>query len=131
MITTMQPRERWMDLLRGMSIVLVVIFHSGKMLARVDLVAPAWISDLTRLFALYRMPTLMFLSGLLLPPSLLKGWRRYFSGKARNVAWPLMIWSGVYAIVFSRDLGPRLIQSQNARAVARATPERKLAASLS
>ena len=31
----------------------------------------------------------------------------------------------------ARALGPRLIQSQNARAVARATPERKLAASLS
>ncbi len=99
------PRQSWMDLLRGLAILLVVAFHSVTILSRVDLVPPAWLKEITDFFALYRMPTLMFLSGLLLPKSLEKGSATYFLGKLRSVWWPYLIWSAVTAIVFSRDVG--------------------------
>lgn len=41
----------------------------------------------------FRMPVLMFLSGVLLPQSVAKPWRVYFAGKASMVAWPYLVWS--------------------------------------
>lgn len=99
-----RSRHSWMDFLRGFAILLVIAFHSTKMLSRVDLMPPMWLKDATEFFALYRMPTLMFLSGLLLPQSLKKDTVTYFTGKIRSVLWPYLVWSGVTALVFSRDV---------------------------
>lgn len=99
-----RTRQSWMDLLRGFAILLVIAFHSVTILSRVDLDAPTWLKEITDFFALYRMPTLMFLSGLLLPQSLKKGANKYFSGKLRSVWWPYLVWSAVTAVVFSRDV---------------------------
>lgn len=98
------PRQSWMDLLRGLAILLVVAFHSVTILNRVDLPPPAWLKEISDFFALYRMPTLMFLSGLLLPQSLKKGSAVYFAGKVRSVWWPYLLWSAVTAVVFARDV---------------------------
>ena len=73
--------------------------------SRVDLAPPIWLKEITEAFALYRMPTLMFLSGLLLPQSLKKGTGTYFAGKLRGVWWPYLVWSAITAIVFARDVG--------------------------
>lgn len=99
-----RPRQSWMDLLRGLAILLVVAFHSVTILSRVDLAPPVWLKEITDFFALYRMPTLMFLSGLLLPQSLKKGTGSYFAGKLRSVWWPYLVWSAITAIVFARDV---------------------------
>lgn len=100
-----RSRHSWMDFLRGLAILLVIAFHSTTILSRVDLEAPIWLKEATEAFGLYRMPTLMFLSGLLLPQSLKKDASTYFTGKLRSVLWPYLIWSSVYALVFSRDVG--------------------------
>ncbi|MGN7161717.1 acyltransferase family protein [Sphingomonas sp. SAFR-052] len=94
-----------MDFLRGLAILLVIIFHSVTILKRVDLPPPLWLKEIADFFGLYRMPTLMFLSGLLLPQSFGKGPKPYFSGKLRNVWWPYLIWSGIAAIILRRDVG--------------------------
>lgn len=99
-----RSRHTWMDLLRGFAILLVIAFHSTTILSRVDLTPPVWLKEATEFFGLYRMPTLMFLSGLLLPQSLKKDAGTYFTGKVRSVLWPYLVWSGVYALVFSRDV---------------------------
>lgn len=41
----------------------------------------------------FRMPVLMFLSGILLPHSVAKPGREYFAGKVSMVAWPYVLWS--------------------------------------
>src|SRR3546814_1281463 len=60
---TKRERQLWMDLLRGLAILLVVAFHSVTILERHAYTAAPWMRDFNQLFVLYRMPTLVFLSG--------------------------------------------------------------------
>ncbi|WP_255352850.1 acyltransferase family protein [Paracoccus sp. 228] len=48
--------------------------------------------------SLFRMPILIFLSGMLLPRSLSKDSSAYFSGKLKGILWPFIIWSTIYGI---------------------------------
>jgi surface polysaccharide O-acyltransferase-like enzyme len=94
-----RSREYWMDLLRGFSILLVILFHSASVLYRRDIVPPEWLTAVNNIFTLFRMPTLVFLSGLLLPASLSKGPSKYMVGKISSILWPLILWTLVYALV--------------------------------
>lgn len=42
------------------------------------------------------MALLVFLSGLLLEPSLRKGWRAYLDGKARRIFYPYLLWTLIF-----------------------------------
>src|SRR5690606_3028309 len=58
-------RITWMDVLRGLAILLVILHHTTQIVAyRVDEV-PEFFAFISAFFAPYRMPMLMFLSGLL------------------------------------------------------------------
>ncbi|WP_141799083.1 acyltransferase family protein [Nocardioides sp. SLBN-35] len=83
-------RQQWMDGMRGLAIVAVVLFHA-------ELVGGPliWLSEVNQELAHYRMPLLMGLSGLLLARSLAKGPRRHLSGKARAVLWPYVVWASL------------------------------------
>ena len=48
----------------------------------------------------FRMPTLMFLSGLLLPKSLAKPLPAYYSGKLRMIAWPYFLWAALHLVLY-------------------------------
>ena len=59
-----------MDVLRGASILLVILHHTTQIVAyRIDDV-PEFFAFISAFFAPYRMPMLMFLSGLLVAGSL-------------------------------------------------------------
>jgi surface polysaccharide O-acyltransferase-like enzyme len=88
-----------MDLLRGFAILLVISFHSVTILDRQGYAAPVPLADFNQLFVLYRMPTLVFLSGLLLSGSFKKGVTLYLIGKVRRILWPLAVWSVIYAVI--------------------------------
>ncbi|MFD5214961.1 acyltransferase family protein [Microbacterium sp. NPDC058345] len=91
-------RIGWMDLLRGLSILLVVLHHSTQIVAyRIDEV-PAFFEFLSAFFAPFRMPMLMFLSGLLVAGSLKAPTGPYIWGKVRRIVWPIIVWTLVYAI---------------------------------
>ncbi len=75
---------------RGTAIVLIVFLHSVTLLGRLPLDPPAWATGIAAFFAPMRMPVLIFLSGMLLPNSLLKGSVPYMDGKLRKLAWPLL-----------------------------------------
>ncbi|WP_257538374.1 acyltransferase [Sphingobium sp. CFD-1] len=96
---TKRERQLWMDLLRGLAILLVVAFHSVTILERHAYTAAPWMRDFNQLFVLYRMPTLVFLSGLLLAGSFGKGIVLYLLGKGRRIFWPLLVWTLIYALV--------------------------------
>jgi surface polysaccharide O-acyltransferase-like enzyme len=53
-----------------------------------------------QIFVLYRMPILVFLSGILLASSFRKGAKQFVSGKLRNIAWPWILWSAIYIAIF-------------------------------
>lgn len=83
-----------MDLLRGSAVVLVVLLHAGLTVDG----QTGWFDNALRP---YRMPMLMFLSGLLLERSLAKGAGPYVLGKVRGVVWPWLLWSTVMVVLLS------------------------------
>jgi fucose 4-O-acetylase-like acetyltransferase len=96
-----KPRVGWMDALRGIAIVLVVLDHSLRFVhteTRWDFLPV--LDPISDALNPIRMPAMAFLSGLLLVPSLAKGPAPYLWGKVRNVAWPLLVWALVYKLVW-------------------------------
>ncbi|WP_371029171.1 acyltransferase family protein [Pseudoclavibacter sp. JSM 162008] len=101
-------RETWMDALRGIAMLLVVLFHAGTGVAYFGDFYPRGIEVFNEIVEPYRMPTLMFLSGMLLYKSLNKRATVYFSGKARKIAWPYFLWSMV-GLALAGDLAASYI----------------------
>lgn len=96
--TPARTRLRWMDVLRGSAILLVVLSHSTRVLADAVPQGTTMVAVDT-FFEPYRMPMLMFLSGMLLPVALAKPLAAYYLGKVRRLAWPYVVWVGVLALV--------------------------------
>jgi len=95
---------QWMDLLRGVAVLLVVVLH-GADIPRVNgMGVEAW-SRLNLYLEPFRMPLLMFLSGTLLPRSLTKPLGLYLWGKFAAVGWPMMVWLIGFAVLIYRG-GP-------------------------
>ncbi|WP_162149359.1 acyltransferase [Arthrobacter sp. Br18] len=86
-------RVDWLDSLRGVAILLVVVLHAGEALRFLDEGLPPVIETFNQLLEPFRIPVLMFLSGVLLPRSLGKPRATYFAGKAARVGWPYLLWS--------------------------------------
>lgn len=84
-----------MDVLRGTSIVLVVFNHAILFASALPTGSPEIAWAINQVFAPIRMPLMVFLSGLLVAPSLARGWKPYLRGKARRVLWPYAVWSTV------------------------------------
>lgn len=94
-----------MDLLRGAAVLLVIILH-------VHLVQQAWDGPSPREAVLvseattpFRMPALLFASGLLLSRSLRRPAGPYLSGKARALLWPWLLWSLVMLPIMGWSYG--------------------------
>ncbi len=102
--TTEDTRIGWLDSLRGAAILLVVVLHVGEAL-RVTVGPTPGLDQFNLFLEPFRMPVLMFLSGILLPRSVAKSGREYFAGKVSMVAWPYLLWS-VIILAASGDLGP-------------------------
>ena len=92
-------RHQWMDLARGMAIVLVIIRHAGEVFRRTDPVTPGWLQAMDYALEPFRILLLIFLSGFLLNRSLDKGLARFTEGKIRNLLWPLVVWTLLYVTV--------------------------------
>lgn len=89
--TPSKARLHWMDMLRGSAIVLVMIWHSSAIPVLYGASMPAPVRAVNMFFLPFRMPTLMFLSGLLLPASLRKPLPVYYAGKFAAIGWPYLI----------------------------------------
>ncbi|MDT0157309.1 acyltransferase [Microbacterium sp. ARD32] len=90
-------RIGWMDLLRGLSILLVILHHSTQITVYRIGEVPGFFEFLSAFFAPFRMPMLMFLSGLLVAGSLHAPTGKYVWGKVRRILWPIFVWTIVYA----------------------------------
>ena len=90
---TTARRIVWMDLLRGIAIVLVVLDHSSDQIRSNTPGAIGAVNIFNDAVSPFRMAALMFLSGMLLARSLAKPWRVYVVGKLGKVGWPYLLWS--------------------------------------
>lgn len=94
-----QNRLVWIDVMRGAAILAVVFYHAHVQVSvslDTDLGAITAVDEALRPF---RMPMLMFLSGMLLPVSLKKSGAHYLQGKVRKIAWPYVLWSFANLVV--------------------------------
>lgn len=89
-------RRHWMDGLRGVAVLLVASWHGFSMAYPTIPAGIEWVCDF---LSVYRIPLLLFLSGLLLDQSARKGTGTYISGKMRRIAWPLLVWSAILVLI--------------------------------
>ncbi|MBJ2121665.1 acyltransferase [Arthrobacter sp. MSA 4-2] len=107
MTTSTDTRIRWLDSCRGVAILLVVVLHAGEAL-RITAGPTPGVDQFNLFFEPFRMPVLMFLSGITLPQSMTKTGRKYFAGKASKVAWPYVLWS-LIILAASGELSPAAV----------------------
>lgn len=86
-------RLAWIDVLRGLAILAVVLYHAHLQVTFGRDTSLGVITTIDDAISPFRMPILMFLSGILLPLSLAKPWATYLQGKFRKIAWPYVLWS--------------------------------------
>jgi uncharacterized membrane protein YcfT len=98
-----------MDSLRGAAIFLVMLWHSSAILLLYDRSVPRWVIIVNEIFAPFRMPVLMFLSGMLVDRALKRPLGIYVTGKLRHIAWPWFVWSLVNMAVVDPAGGPLAI----------------------
>ncbi|MDH6179908.1 fucose 4-O-acetylase-like acetyltransferase [Microbacteriaceae bacterium SG_E_30_P1] len=97
-------RRDWMDVLRGLAVIMVVVTHTVRLIQYYDdpvPVLPTIINILTPL----RMPMLFLLSGMLVPRSLLKGTWGYLKGKLSKVLYPYVLWTVILALLSALAAG--------------------------
>lgn len=94
-------RMQWMDFLRGIAVLLVVVLHAAS---HGGAEIQAW-SEINRHLTPFRMPLLMFLSGMLLHRSLAKPLPVYLWGKVAAIVWPLLVWMVIYGFFVRSGIG--------------------------
>lgn len=92
----------WMDFARGLCILLVILMHATGTVEAAGLEPPAGLTLFNQALEPFRMPLLMFLSGMLLSKSLDKPPYEYVRGKIFQIYWPYLLWS--YADLATRGL---------------------------
>ncbi|WP_044493249.1 acyltransferase family protein [Nesterenkonia massiliensis] len=90
-VSTPAARMGWMDMLRGVAVLLVVVMHAADIPMTNGKGVDEW-SRLHLYLEPFRMPMLMFLSGLLLPRALGKTLPQYAWGKFAAIVWPALVW---------------------------------------
>lgn len=89
-------RIGWMDVLRGLAILLVILHHSTQIVEYRVADLPEFFTFISEFFSPFRMPMLMFLSGLLVAGSLKRPAGEYTWGKIRRILWPIVVWTLIY-----------------------------------
>lgn len=95
--TAVASRHVELDAIRGTAVMLVVLYHAIIALDLIGTKAPMWLVLFNDAVSPFRIPTLVLLSGLLLPRSLRKPAGEYVRGKIRGLAWPYLVWTVIVA----------------------------------
>ncbi|WP_331927308.1 acyltransferase [Intrasporangium sp.] len=96
-------RHTWMDLLRGTAVLLVIAWHSMTVTEGLGVDVPDAITMANQALSPYRLPTLLVISGMLLPRSLTKPVAAYVRGKVRAILWPFLIWTLIMGLLRDRS----------------------------
>jgi fucose 4-O-acetylase-like acetyltransferase len=89
----------WMYTMRGLAILMVIFHHSAAAVTRFGGGAPDLLITIDNAISPFRMPALMFISGMLLLRSMNKPPATYFKGKLAGIAWPYLVWSVIVLVI--------------------------------
>jgi fucose 4-O-acetylase-like acetyltransferase len=92
-------RVGWIDMLRGLAVLLVAAVHIQAPLAERVPETPKFVILAGNSIRPFRMPLLFFLSGLFLPASLKKRPKRYVMGKVKSLVWPFILWTAITIVL--------------------------------
>ena len=99
MDTEQRTRLDWLDVAKGLGIVLVVLGHTERGLVASGIAPESWRSGLDFYLYTFHMPLFMFLAGLNVPQSLRAGARRFILRKLATIVWPYVLWSMILGTV--------------------------------
>lgn len=97
-------RIQWMDICKGICILLVILLHSTSYYKFKGGAVPDSITAIVNFLSPIRMPSLIFLSGVMVNFSLRKGMRSFLQSRARTLLWPYLLWCVVWAFA-SNSIG--------------------------
>ncbi len=84
-------RLEWVDLVKGLAIVLVAVFHAGRLMHQAGLVGDTWI-QVNQVFSLLRMPVFFAASGLFLGSVVRRTWPELWRTRLSLLVWPFAVW---------------------------------------
>lgn len=111
-LDTLRGREGWIDVARGMVLVMLFAQHAANIPALyVGVAGPPVVIFVNSALLPYRMPMLMVISGMVLAIALRKPVGTYVSNKLRSIAWPYLIWAVVLLVGTDLLIGSQLARS--------------------
>lgn len=95
-----RQRIEWIDVARGASIILVVLYHTNVWLDSYHLISDVYV-DIDRAFRPIRMPLFFTISGYLASRAIQKGWRTVLVNKVGLLLYLYGLWSVIQWLLFS------------------------------
>lgn len=83
---------------------LVIFWHAPAVPVLFGYEMPSWLRSANDFFLPFRMPMLMFLSGLLLNRALQKTTKQYYLGKLSLLVWPYLVWTAILIGLYGNEL---------------------------
>lgn len=84
-------RQQWVDVARGVGIILVVWGHVAR--ANLDFATTPWAATQDRWIYAFHMPLFFLLAGLFLWPAIGRGRAAFVRGRWWAIIWPYVLWS--------------------------------------
>lgn len=97
----MPSRERVdsVDILKGLAIVLVVLYHSAHLALPLEFAAPWW-REVDAALSTFRMPAFFFASGLFASSVIRRPWGQFWSTRIALLVWIFVIWTLIRYLYF-------------------------------
>src|SRR5690606_34895356 len=92
-------RVDWVDILKGIAILLVVLYHSAHLALPLEFATPWW-RDVDETLSTFRMPAFFFASGLFARSVIRRPWGRFWSTRIALLVWIFVIWTVIRYVYF-------------------------------
>lgn len=92
-------RLPWLDIARGIGIILVVIGHIGEGIINSGIPYPRWIQLIVGTIYTFHMPLFFWISGFLFLPSFTKHPESFIRLKAGTILYPYLVWTIIQTLI--------------------------------
>ena len=93
-------RVEWVDLVKGIAILLVALYHSALLLLQNELAAPIW-DEANEALTAFRMPLFFFASGLFAASIVRRSWPALWRTRLALLVWMFLLWTIIRFVYFA------------------------------